>query len=84
MRGAHRAGSDSAENRTRVGAPAKAARSVGPVSLPTRTLVLFSAESDPALCAPRLPGVQVLQKDDLNALSVDEVTKATRLLLGDA
>ena len=48
------------------------------------TLVLFSAESDPALCAPRLSGLQVLQKDDLDALSVDEVTKATRLLLGDA
>jgi ADP-heptose:LPS heptosyltransferase len=45
------------------------------------TLVLFSSESDPALCAPRSKGVQVLQKDDLNDLSVGEVTKAAQLLL---
>jgi len=47
-------------------------------------LVLFSDESDPALCAPRSPGVKVLQRDDLNDLSVEEVTKAARLLLGAA
>lgn len=44
------------------------------------SLVLFSAESDPALCAPR-PGAQgtkvaVLRKADLLALSVSEVQSA--------
>ena len=47
-------------------------------------LVLFSSESDPALCAPRSPGVTVLKNDDLNDLGVEEVTKAARLLLGRA
>ena len=46
----------------------------------TPSLVLFSAESDPALCAPR-PGAQggkvaVLQKPDLLALSVSEAQTA--------
>lgn len=48
------------------------------------TLVLFSADSDPALCAPRSPGVRVLQRDDLTDLPVEEVTNAARLLLGGA
>ncbi len=48
------------------------------------TLVLFSADSDPALCAPRSPGVTVLQRGDLADLSVDEVTKAVALLRGAA
>jgi ADP-heptose:LPS heptosyltransferase len=44
------------------------------------SLVLFSAESDPALCAPR-PGaqggrVEVLRKPDLVAMSVSEVQTA--------
>jgi ADP-heptose:LPS heptosyltransferase len=47
-------------------------------------LVLFSSESDPALCAPRSRGVHVLQKADLNDLSVAEVTNAAKLLLGRA
>lgn len=47
-------------------------------------LILFSRESDPALCAPRSKVVHVLQKDDLNDLSVGEVTKAAQLLLGRA
>ena len=47
-------------------------------------LVLFSSDSDPALCAPRSPGVHVLQTDDLNDLSVGEVTKAAQLLLARA
>ena len=48
------------------------------------TLVLFSNDSDPALCAPRSPGLTVLQSDDLSALRAEEVTKAVRLLLGYA
>jgi ADP-heptose:LPS heptosyltransferase len=39
-------------------------------------LVLFSSESNPALCAPRGGNVQVLQRSDLAALSVDEVISA--------
>ena len=48
------------------------------------TLVLFSGDSDPALCAPRSASITVLQSDDLSALGVEEVTKAVRLLLGGA
>jgi ADP-heptose:LPS heptosyltransferase len=40
------------------------------------TVVLFSAESDPALCAPRGRRVDVLQAPRLADLSVDEVEKA--------
>jgi ADP-heptose:LPS heptosyltransferase len=47
-------------------------------------LVLFSSDSDPALCAPRTGMVHILQKDDLADLSVYEVTKAVQLLLGGA
>ncbi|MHB8286899.1 MAG: glycosyltransferase family 9 protein [Caulobacteraceae bacterium] len=39
------------------------------------TVVLFSAESDPALCAPRGRRVDVLQAPRLADLSVDEVEK---------
>ncbi|MDR3436976.1 glycosyltransferase family 9 protein [Telmatospirillum sp.] len=38
-------------------------------------VVLFSADSDPALCAPR-GRVAVLRKDDLSTLAVDEVLAA--------
>jgi ADP-heptose:LPS heptosyltransferase len=48
------------------------------------TLVLFSADSDPALCAPRSPGVQVLQRGDLGELSVEDVAKAVDAMLGAA
>lgn len=48
------------------------------------TVVLFSADSDPDLCAPRTDRVAVLQRDDLAELSVGEVTKAIQLLLGGA
>jgi ADP-heptose:LPS heptosyltransferase len=37
------------------------------------TLVLFSGESDPALCAPRGDRVEVLRRGDLAELSVEEV-----------
>lgn len=37
------------------------------------TLVLFSAASDPALCAPRGANVVILRRDDLATLAVDEV-----------
>ena len=39
-------------------------------------IVLFSRESDPALCAPRGPTVTVLREPDLAALSVDRVWQA--------
>ena len=48
------------------------------------TVVLFSAESDPDLCAPRTDQVIVLRRDDLAELSVSEVAKAVQLLLGGA
>jgi ADP-heptose:LPS heptosyltransferase len=37
------------------------------------SIVLFSGESDPALCAPRGPRVTVLRRPDLAALEVDAV-----------
>ena len=48
------------------------------------TLVLFSSDSDPALCAPRSAGITVLQSDDLDEVRVEEVMKAVRLLLRGA
>jgi ADP-heptose:LPS heptosyltransferase len=45
------------------------------------TLVLFSAESDPALCAPRGRRVEVLRADKLVKLSVDQVKIAVEGLL---
>ena len=47
-------------------------------------VVLFSSDSDPALCAPRSGRVTVLQKDDLADLSASEVTNAVSRLLGGA
>src|SRR5439155_1012020 len=44
--------------------------------LPTARGVLFSAESDPALCAPRGEAVQILAVADLNELGVDAVLAA--------
>jgi ADP-heptose:LPS heptosyltransferase len=41
-----------------------------------RATVLFSHESDPALCAPRGSQVTVLRRDPLAALTVDEVLGA--------
>jgi ADP-heptose:LPS heptosyltransferase len=43
------------------------------------SVVLFSAESDPALCAPRGASVTVLRRPDLAALTVGEVAAALRL-----
>lgn len=42
-------------------------------------VVLFSAVSDPALCAPRGPGVTVLRRDDLAELPVSEVAASMTL-----
>ena len=42
------------------------------------TLVLFSDASDPALCAPRGPSVQILHRPDLGELMVEEVESALR------
>lgn len=45
------------------------------------TLVLFSVESDPALCAPRGKRVEVVRRDELATLSVEDVAaEADRLL----
>lgn len=44
-----------------------------------RAVVLFSAASDPDLCAPRGPGVTVLRCPDLRDLPVDEVLAAACL-----
>ena len=40
------------------------------------TVVLFSAASDPALCAPRGPRVAVLQRSDLTTIRIEEVLAA--------
>jgi ADP-heptose:LPS heptosyltransferase len=48
------------------------------------TLILFSADSDPALCAPRSDRITVMQRDDLAHLEASEVIKAARVLLGSA
>lgn len=40
------------------------------------TLVLYSAESDPALCAQRGPGVTILRRDSLADLRLDAVLAA--------
>jgi ADP-heptose:LPS heptosyltransferase len=42
------------------------------------SVVLFSAESDPGLCAPRGPRVTVLRRDPLAALAVEEALAAIR------
>lgn len=53
----------------------------GPMHLATTagapSLVLYSEESDPALCAQRGPSVTILRKPRLSELSVDEVAAAT-------
>ena len=43
------------------------------------SLVLYSADSDPALCAQRGPAVHILRRQDLDALAPDEVEAAIRL-----
>jgi ADP-heptose:LPS heptosyltransferase len=48
------------------------------------SLILFSADSDPALCAPRLPRITAMRSDDLADLDATEVIKAARVLLGCA
>lgn len=47
------------------------------------SLVLFSCDSDPALCAPRGPSVRVLRRAALSDLPVQEVADATFTLLPD-
>ena len=46
------------------------------------SVVLFSADSDPKLCAPRGRDVKVLRRDDLSGLNVDDVVAALPLLPG--
>jgi ADP-heptose:LPS heptosyltransferase len=48
------------------------------------TLILFSADSDPALCAPRSERITVMQSEDLADLPASHVIKAARVLLGGA
>lgn len=43
------------------------------------SLVLYSYESDPALCAQRGPQVKILRRDTLDMLTVDAVEAAMRL-----
>lgn len=45
------------------------------------SLVLFSAESDPALCAPRGPKVRILRRAALDALTAEEVRDMTTNLI---
>ena len=47
-------------------------------------LILFSSDSDPALCVPRAACITVIQRDDLSDLSAEEVIKAAAVLLGGA
>ena len=46
------------------------------------SVVLFSAASDPALCAPRGPRVTALRREPLAALAVEEVLAALRAVGG--
>ena len=48
------------------------------------TLILFSADSDPDLCAPRGERVMVMRSEDLADLDATGVIKASRVLLGCA
>ena len=48
------------------------------------SLILFSAESDPTLCAPLSPRITVMRSDDLADLDSTQVIKAARVLLGCA
>jgi ADP-heptose:LPS heptosyltransferase len=48
------------------------------------SLILFSADSDPALCAPRSERITVMQSEDLADLDATLVIKAARVLLGCA
>ena len=43
------------------------------------SLVLFSSDSDPALCAPRVPKVQILRRERLDGLTPAEVAAAMPL-----
>jgi len=43
------------------------------------SLVLFSGDSDPALCAPRGVDVDILRRDPLTGLGVEEVVSSLRL-----
>ncbi len=62
------------------GAAAALGNDTGPMHLIAAagcpTLVLFSDASDPALCAPRGPAVQILHRPDLGNLAVEEVEAA--------
>lgn len=77
---------------TVAGLGARAALCVGNDTGPTHliaatgapTLVLFSGESDPALCAPRGRKVEVLRQDRLAELSASDVITAADRLLGAA
>ena len=48
------------------------------------SLILFSADSDPALCAPRNPRIAVMQSENLADLDSTQVIKGARVLLGCA
>ncbi len=71
---------------------ARAALAIGNDTGPTHliaaagapTLVLFSGESDPALCAPRGRNVQVLREPHLQDLALDTVATAVDHLLQSA
>lgn len=62
------------------GAAAAIGNDTGPMHLCATahcpSVVLFSAASDPALCAPRGPRVAVLRRPDLSALDASHVTGA--------
>ena len=45
------------------------------------SVVLFSHDSDPALCAPRGPAVHVLRRPDLATLEVATVIEAAAPML---
>ena len=70
------------------GAAAAVGNDTGPMHVAAAagcpTVVLYSAESDPALCAQRGPEVAILRRDDLSDLSVDVVAGALPASLGVA
>jgi ADP-heptose:LPS heptosyltransferase len=48
------------------------------------SLILFSADSDPALCSPSKERIITMRSDDLADLDATKVIKAAQVLLGCA
>ena len=52
------------------------------VAAGTPSAVLFSSESDPALCAPRSESCMIIKTHDLNHLDISEVQRGLQAVCG--